>query len=220
MNPTIVRRVQMGLLIVGTTITVMAFSLVAGCFKNDSTIDASKGTVMAEVVSADATHAEVNFQTPDGRFYSPRLGLLYPTELSEGQRIRVEYATYNPDLARPAGRSAVLAIIPGLSIAAVGWLIIGLLMVFVAEFSRRWGRWRAERADQAGSAGPTDSTGDDGAGGAGDDERLVVAQEEQPVAAAEGVTDPVDASGPADEPVRVGHHDGVQESQSVRRVQR
>ena len=213
MNPTIVRRVQIGLLVVGTTITVMAFCLVAGCYKNDSTIEASKATVMADVVSADPLHAEVYFQTPDGRFHSPRLGLLYPTELSEGQRIRVEYAAYNPDIARPMGRSASLSIIPGLSIAVVGWLIVGLLMVFVAEFSRRWGKWRAERAELA-------SAGNDDAGVAGDEESLVVSEKEQSVGGAEGALDGVHTPDAADEPVRVGHHDAVDEPEADRRVQR
>ncbi|AFR47605.1 hypothetical protein KTR9_0960 [Gordonia sp. KTR9] len=140
MNPVIQRRVQLGLLVVGVTITFMALTLIAGCFKNDSTIEASKATVMAEVVSVDSLHAAVNFQTPDGSFHSPRFGLLYPTELSEGQRISVDYAVYNPDLARPTGRTAVLSIIPALSVVVGAWLVVGLLMVAVAEFSRRWAR--------------------------------------------------------------------------------
>ena len=52
MNPVIVRRVQIGLLIVGTVITVMALVLIAACFRNDATINASKATVMADVVNA------------------------------------------------------------------------------------------------------------------------------------------------------------------------
>lgn len=140
MNPVIQRRVQLGLLVVGVTITFMAMTLIAGCFKNDATIEASKATVMAEVVSVDSLHAAVNFQTPDGSFHSPRFGLLYPTELSEGQRISVDYAVYNPDLARPTGRTAVLSIIPALSVMVGAWLVIGLLMVGVAESSRRWAR--------------------------------------------------------------------------------
>lgn len=140
MNPVIQRRVQLGLLVVGVTITFMALTLIAGCFKNDSTIDAGKATVMAEVVSVDSLHAAVNFQTSDGSFHSPRFGLLYPTELSEGQRISVDYAVSNPDLARPTGRTAVLSIIPALSVVVGAWLVIGLLMVAVAESSRRWAR--------------------------------------------------------------------------------
>lgn len=160
MNPVIQRRVQLGLLVVGLTITAMALSLIAGCFKNDSAIEASKATVMAEVVSVDALHAAVDFQTPDGSFHSPRFGLLYPTELSEGQRISVEYAGYNPDLARPTGRTAMLSIIPGLSVAVVGWLVVGLLMVGVAEFSRRLARRNAEKSGGDDSA-DADSVGDD-----------------------------------------------------------
>ncbi|WP_238421486.1 hypothetical protein [Gordonia sp. 'Campus'] len=140
MNPVIQRRVQLGLLVVAVAITFMGLTLIAGCFKNDATIDASRATVMAEVVSVDSLHAAVNFQTPDGSFHSPRFGLLYPTELSEGQRISVDYAVYNPDLARPTGRTAMLSIIPALSVVVGAWLVIGLLMVGVAEFSRRRAR--------------------------------------------------------------------------------
>ncbi|OUC77878.1 hypothetical protein [Gordonia lacunae] len=157
MNPVIQRRVQLGLLVVGVTITFMALTLIAGCFKNDSTIEASKATVMAEVVSVDSLHAAVNFQTPDGSFHSPRFGLLYPTELSEGQRISVDYAVYNPDLARPTGRTAVLSIIPALSVMVGAWLVVGLLMVAVAEFSRRWAR-----RDDSGATTDDATTDDEG----------------------------------------------------------
>ncbi|WP_279105059.1 DUF3592 domain-containing protein [Gordonia paraffinivorans] len=152
MTPVIQRRVQLGLLVVGLTITAMAFSLIVGCFKDDAAIESSKATVMAEVVSVDPLHAAVAFQTPDGSFHSPRFGLLYPTELSEGQRISVEYAAYNPDLARPTGRTAMLSIIPGLSVAFAGWAVVGLLMVVVAEFGRR--SREAESAAQDGDDAP------------------------------------------------------------------
>ncbi|WP_244970875.1 hypothetical protein [Gordonia jinghuaiqii] len=154
MNPVIQRRVQLGLLVVGVTITFMALTLIAGCFKNDSSIEESKATVMAEVVSVDSLHAAVNFQTPDGSFHSPKFGLLYPTELSEGQRISVDYAVYNPDLARPTGRTAVLSIIPALSVMVGAWVVIGLLMVGVAEASRRWTR-------RDGTAGADEETSGD-----------------------------------------------------------
>ncbi|GAC52275.1 MULTISPECIES: hypothetical protein [Gordonia] len=190
MNPVIQRRVQLGLLVVGLTITAMALSLIAGCFKNDSAIEASKATVMAEVVSVDALHAAVDFQTPDGSFHSPRFGLLYPTELSEGQRISVEYAAYNPDLARPTGRTAMLSIIPGLSVAVVGWLVVGLLMVGVAEFSRRLARRNAEKSGGDDSAG-ADSGSDDSA-----DADLVGENADSAAAAEDPVVDVVEDPGP------------------------
>ncbi len=137
MNPVILRRVQIGLLVVGSVVSVMAFVLVAGCLRNDLQIDANKAIVMADVVNADRLHAAVSFQTANGTFHSPRLGLLYPTELTQGQRISVEYDATNPDLARPAGRSAVLAIIPALSVAVLGWIVVGAVMIGLAELNRR-----------------------------------------------------------------------------------
>lgn len=142
MNPTILRRVQKVLLLLGVVVTTMAVVLVAGCYRNDRQIDANQATVMADVVSADRLHAAVYFQTPNGNFHSPRLGLLYPTELTRGQRISVEYDVTNPDLARPAGRSATLAIIPALSVAVLGWLVIGAVMVGLALINRRLNRSR------------------------------------------------------------------------------
>lgn len=137
MNPTILRRVQIVLLVLGVVVTTMGLVLVAGCHRNDRQIDENRAMVMADVVSADRLHAAVNFQTPDGQFHSPRLGLLYPTELTQGQRISVEYDVTNPDLARPAGRSWTLAIIPALSIAVVGWLVVGAVMIALSEINRR-----------------------------------------------------------------------------------
>ncbi|MFW0786078.1 DUF3592 domain-containing protein [Gordonia sp. CPCC 206044] len=145
MNPTILRRVQIVLLLVGLVVTTMALVMVAGCHRNDAQIDAHRAIVMADVVSADRLHAAVNFQTADGQFHSPRLGLLYPTELTQGQRISVEYDATNPDLARPAGRSWTLAIVPAISVAVIGWIIVGLVMVALAEVNRRLTRRAAQR---------------------------------------------------------------------------
>ncbi|MFW0795363.1 DUF3592 domain-containing protein [Gordonia sp. CPCC 205515] len=137
MNPTVFRRTQLVLLVIGVVVTTMGLVMIAGCHRNDTQIDANKATVTADVVSADALHAAVNFQTADGQFHSPRLGLLYPTELTQGQRIKVDYDATNPDLARPTGRNWTLAIIPGLSVAVVGWVLVGVVMLTLAEINRR-----------------------------------------------------------------------------------
>lgn len=137
MNPTVQRYSQIALLCVGAIITAMAVVLVAGCYLNDSRINAHKATVVADVVSADRLHAAVNLQTPDGQFYSPRLGVFYPTGLAVGERISVDYDTTNPDLARPTGRDWRLSLVPALSVIVVGWLAVGALMVALAEVSRR-----------------------------------------------------------------------------------
>ncbi|MDY6811883.1 MAG: hypothetical protein SW127_23230 [Actinomycetota bacterium] len=159
MNPTILRRTQYVLVLLGVVVSTMALVLVAGCHRNDAQIDENMATVMADVVSADRLHAAVNFQTPDGNFHSPRLGLLYPTELTQGQRISVEYDATNPDLARPAGRNWTLAIIPALSIIVLSWLIIGAVMVLLAEIHRRLNARRA-RAGADRDEGDQDDTTD------------------------------------------------------------
>ncbi|MFF0707613.1 MULTISPECIES: DUF3592 domain-containing protein [Gordonia] len=174
MNPTILRRVQKVLLTLGLVVTAMCLVLVVACFRNDAQIEAHKATVTADVVYADRLHANAYFQTPDGSVHSPRLGLLYPTELTAGQRIRVDYSTANPDLAKPTGRTAVLSIVPAVSVAVLGWIVVGALMLGVAEFSRRWGRRRAalrtarDDADDEAVAKP-DAQADDGAEAKPDD---------------------------------------------------
>ena len=46
----------------------------------------------------------------------------------------MDYDASNPDgLVRPTGRNASLAIIPCLSLIVVGWAVIAVLMVLVAE---------------------------------------------------------------------------------------
>ncbi|MGC4934056.1 hypothetical protein ACLQ3C_10280 [Gordonia sp. DT30] len=164
MKPVILRRVQKTLLVIGLILTVMAGAIVVAAYRNDAAIDRDKGTVMADIVSADPLHAVAYFQTPDGQIYSPRLGLLYPTELGTGQRISVEYDRSNPNLAKPAGRGASLAIIPALSVAGLVWLVVIAVMLLIAETNRRLLRRSARRAGEA------DPGTDDGDGGDGPDD--------------------------------------------------
>jgi hypothetical protein len=65
----------------------------------------------------------VTFVTPDGVTHNPRLGVLYPTKLTVGERINVEYSRADPELVRVAGRDARVAIVPALSVIVVVWLI-------------------------------------------------------------------------------------------------
>ncbi|AZG48148.1 DUF3592 domain-containing protein [Gordonia insulae] len=176
MNPTILRRVQIVLLVAGMVVTTMGLVLVAGCYRNDQQIDANRAMVMADVVSADRLHAAVNFQTPDGQFHSPRLGLLYPTELTQGQRISVEYDVMNPDLARPAGRSWTLAIIPAISIAVVGWLIVGAVMIALAEINRRM----LSRSSPADDGDAVEGDADRGNGDRGEQVQDAITDRESP----------------------------------------
>ena len=138
MSPTVQRRVQVTLASIGVLVTLIGAVIVAGAYRNDAKIDANKATAVAEVIAADRLHAAVNFVTPDGVLRNPKLGLLYPTRLSTGQRILVDYDASDPDtLARPAGRDASLSIAPAASIVGAGWVLVIVLMLVVAETGRR-----------------------------------------------------------------------------------
>ena len=116
-----------------------------GAYRNDAKIDANRASAVADVISADRLHAAVNFVTPDGALRNPKFGLLYPTELQVGQRILVDYDASNPNaLARPAGRDARLSVLPGVSIAVLGWVVVLILMLLVVQV----GRWLQGRRDK------------------------------------------------------------------------
>ncbi|WP_026917371.1 DUF3592 domain-containing protein [Gordonia shandongensis] len=138
MTRTLQRRIQIVLALVFVLVTLIGAVIVAGAYRNDAKIDANKATAVAEVISADRLHAAVNFVTPDGVLRNPKLGLLYPTDLSAGQRILVDYDATDPDtLARPVGRDAQLSVVPAVSIVGAGWALVLILMVTVAEVGRR-----------------------------------------------------------------------------------
>ena len=68
---------------------------------------------------------------------NPKLGVLYPTNLTVGQRIDVEYSKTDPDLVRVAGRDARVAIIPTGSVIVVTWLIAVPILILISRIQRR-----------------------------------------------------------------------------------
>jgi len=117
------RRTRIGVLIAATALSVLAVLLVLAAWRDDMTISSDKGIASAEVLSAGRLRSAVTFVTPDGVTNNPRLGVLYPTKLTVGERINVEYERANPDLVRVAGRDARVAIVPALSVIVVVWAI-------------------------------------------------------------------------------------------------
>jgi hypothetical protein len=152
MPPIVLRRIQIGLLTIGAIVTTMMAIMVAGSYRDDALIDADRATAVAEVVSATPTKATVSFSTPDGMFHSPRLGVFYPGRLAVGQRISIEYSSTDPELVRVSGRDASLSILPALSVLIYSWLVIGAIMVLLAEMDRRSRRSGAE-PDTSGAGG-------------------------------------------------------------------
>jgi hypothetical protein len=122
-------RLRRAALLVAVGVTVLAVLLVIAARSDDREITAHRGTAVADVLSVGPRSAAISFATPDGVTHAPALGVLYPTGLTAGQRIDVEYSTVNPDLVRVAGRGWTLALVPAGSVVGLGWLLAGAALI-------------------------------------------------------------------------------------------
>jgi hypothetical protein len=129
--------VRIAVLIVTLLVTLQSVLLVAGTWRNDLEIDRNMGVAQAEVLSAGSRRSTIEFVTPERVTYRPELGVLYPSELSEGMRIYVEYNKKDPNLVRVQHRNAGLAIIPAGSIAVVAWLTGAIALILLAVLDKR-----------------------------------------------------------------------------------
>ncbi|BAX90946.1 DUF3592 domain-containing protein [Mycobacterium shigaense] len=139
----ILRWVRIAVLIVAGLVTLQSVLLVAGAWRDDLAIQRNMGVAQAEVLSAGPRRSTIEFVTPERVTYRPELGVLYPSELSTGMRIYVEYNKNNPNLVRVQHRTAGLAIIPAGSIAVVAWLVALVTLIGLALLDQRLDR-RAE----------------------------------------------------------------------------
>ncbi|WP_280472806.1 DUF3592 domain-containing protein [Nocardia asiatica] len=130
-------RAGIGVLIAATAVSVLVGLLVLAAWRNDYLISSDKGSTTAEVLSAGRLRSAVMYVTPDGETHNPKVGVLYPTNLTAGERIRVEYNRSDPDLVRVEGRDVRVAIPPALSVIVVVWLFALPTVWFL---SRRGGR--------------------------------------------------------------------------------
>lgn len=133
----VIKRVRIGALILAGLMTLQSLLLVAGAWRNDKAIERDMGVALAEVLSAGPRRSTIEFVTPERVTYRPELGVLYPSELSPGMRIYVEYDKSNPDLVRVQGRNASLSIIPAGSIIVVVWTVTGTVLLGLAWLRRR-----------------------------------------------------------------------------------
>ncbi|WP_067861862.1 DUF3592 domain-containing protein [Nocardia shimofusensis] len=117
------RRWRAGVLVAATAVSVLMVLLVFAAWRNDHLISSDKVVATGEVLSAGRLRSAVVYVTPDGVTHNPKVGILYPTNLTAGERIKVEYSRSDPDLVRVAGRDVRVAIIPALSVIVVTWLL-------------------------------------------------------------------------------------------------
>jgi hypothetical protein len=142
------RRTRIGVLVTATALSVLAVLLVLAAWRDDMTINSDIGMTSAEVLSAGRLRSAVTFVTPDGVTHNPRLGILYPTKLTVGERINVEYQRADPDLVRVAGRDARVAIVPALSVIVVVWAV-ALPILWLMRRMRLRGPRRADQTPQS-----------------------------------------------------------------------
>lgn len=147
----VVRWARIAVLIAAGLVTLQSVLLVAGAWRDDLAIQRNMGVAEAEVLSAGPRRSTIEFVTPDRITYRPELGVLYPSELSTGMRIYVEYDKKNPNLVRVQHRNAGLAIIPAGSIAVVGWLVAAAALAGLAVLERRVDRQPTSLSSQPGS---------------------------------------------------------------------
>jgi len=134
------RWLRIAVLIVTGLVTLQSLLLVAGAWRDDLAINRNMGVAQAEVLSAGPRRSTIEFVTSERVTYRPELGVLYPSELSTGMRIYVEYNKNDPNLVRVQHRNAGLAIIPAGSIAVVGWLTAAGALVGLALLDKRLDR--------------------------------------------------------------------------------
>ncbi|WP_446225485.1 DUF3592 domain-containing protein [Nocardia sp. IBHARD005] len=130
------RRVRAWVVGAATVISVLMVLLVLAAWRNDFEIERHRGVTSGEVLSAGRLRSAVTYVTPDSVTHNPKVGILYPTNLTAGQRINVEYSTRDPDLVRVAGRDSRVAIIPAASVIFVAWAV-ALPAIWFARSDRR-----------------------------------------------------------------------------------
>jgi hypothetical protein len=127
------RRVVLG---IATLITVLCVGLLLAAIRNDQAITGHLGTANAQVDSVSWDRTIIRFDTSDGIVHIPANGVLYPNGLVAGDLVRIEYDTTNPDLARVAGRTATLTLLPLGSTTLITWLVAAALLWWIRYRSR------------------------------------------------------------------------------------
>lgn len=131
------RRARIGVLTAATVVSVLMVLLVLAAWRNDYLISSDKGVTTGEVLSAGRLRSAVIYVTPDGETHNPKVGVLYPTNLTAGERINVEYSRSDPDLVRVAGRDVRVAIQPALSVIVVVWALALPALWLIVRACRR-----------------------------------------------------------------------------------
>ena len=114
----------------GVILTVLAVLALAGAFIDDVRISSHRATTAASVLDGSTyLRTVVQFTDDKGLLNTP--AVFYPSGLTPGESIYVEYDTSNPTRVRVAGRSAVDGILPMAGGLVALWLVLGPLVVWL-----------------------------------------------------------------------------------------
>lgn len=128
-SPSVARRVHAlrlgswAVLGVASVITFLSVVLVLGAVRNDHVIAENRGTATAQVEQVVFDRTLVRYETPGGVAHNPQNGVLYPDGLEEGQLVRIEYDTTDPELAKVADRTWLLTLLPVGSTLLFTWFV-------------------------------------------------------------------------------------------------
>ncbi len=121
------------LVAVAGLVTGLIMMALAGAALDDAEIDARTGYATAQVLAVTPTRTLVQFAVPNGKVYRPKEGVAYPSGLREGQLVRVEYDSTDPDQVRVAGRTWAVGVTP----ASITLVTLWALAVPAALWLRR-----------------------------------------------------------------------------------
>ncbi|SFJ19037.1 hypothetical protein SAMN05421835_103363 [Amycolatopsis sacchari] len=118
-------------------ITALCVGLLFAAIRNDGAITSHLGAANAQVDSVSWDRTIIRFETPDGIVHIPANGVLYPGGLVAGDLVRIEYDTSDPELARVAGRTASLTLLPLGTTILITWLVAVGALWWIRHRSRR-----------------------------------------------------------------------------------
>jgi hypothetical protein len=118
-------------LAVACLLTVLCVALLLAAIRNDRAISDDLGTAYARVEQVSFDRTIIRYETPDGTAHSPANGVLYPAGLTAGDLVWIEYDTSDPELARVAGRDAILTLLPLGTTVLFTWLVAGPLIWWI-----------------------------------------------------------------------------------------
>jgi hypothetical protein len=103
---------------------------------NDLKISRDRGVAVADVLS-DGPTTLVRFRDDAGVYHQPDRGLKYPTGLSQGDRVYVDYQRSDTENVKVQGRGWTLSVIPALSVWVAAAVVTGALFVALQVWWRR-----------------------------------------------------------------------------------